>query len=510
MLPLASLSLSRLLCCWASRRACRRRKSLRCSPGQPYGFSVTGLALAGADNGSVPLRTSSSSSSSSSSPCSPSLFPISELDLGRGPSVRGSSRWRGTISIYPARHPDSGGGKRATSTASVLPDCFLRRGNRPPAFQTRSFRPAVGQPDRSVTHPPSPSSNTPARPPTPTIHHGPPPQYSPLYPHIATPRHPTQGDTDSCEPVPRRGACRPAPPAAARRPPRSPPLGACRTPPPPPHPLVVAGFLPNSTYMRNLDYDLLRSTSPPNTRVATPTTTHSNASAMSQRPPGSPPPSAQLTQTAAAGSSSSSSQTPGDPATTSPMGNNSTRHLSRTPSVSSVASSSAATTGPKISPAPTTVKRRHYWNYFQPAEAEMDPSNSNSANPAQTFIPTDELVDAASGDHSGYGLNQDAMPPPPPAPPVRYTRTGQIIPEGKVMMVNGGCVGEGDWKRSKKINLPVVKTPNGAIQSMFEPLHHVLTHQGSVPQIKLFWTSALHTISNPIQMEMPEKTELHF
>lgn len=103
-------------------------------------------------------------------------------------------------------------------------------------------------------------------------------------------------------------------------------------------------------------------------------------------------------------------------------------------------------------------------------------------------MQSDDIVNAAVGnDDFDFGMSSpgaDTAPPAPPAPPpVRYTRTGQVVPEGKVMMVNGGCVGEGDWKRT-----------NGAIQSMFEPLHHVLTHQGKVPQVlpsNGFWLRAM-------------------
>lgn len=118
----------------------------------------------------------------------------------------------------------------------------------------------------------------------------------------------------------------------------------------------------------------------------------------------------------------------------------------------------------------------------------MDPSTSMQ-NP-QGLMRPDDIVNAAVGGHSNElyfgpeGQDAEAAPPPPPAPPPqRYTRTGQLIPEGKVMMVNGGCVGEGDWKRT-----------NGAIQSMFEPLHHVLTHEGKVPVVlpsNGFWLRAM-------------------
>lgn len=102
----------------------------------------------------------------------------------------------------------------------------------------------------------------------------------------------------------------------------------------------------------------------------------------------------------------------------------------------------------------------------------------------------DDIVNAAVGGSNNDlyfgpdGQDAEAIAQLPPAPPPpRYTRTGQLIPEGKVMMVNGGCVGEGDWKRT-----------NGAIQSMFEPLHHVLTHEGKVPLVlpsNGFWLRAM-------------------
>lgn len=82
----------------------------------------------------------------------------------------------------------------------------------------------------------------------------------------------------------------------------------------------------------------------------------------------------------------------------------------------------------------------------------MDGPSSSSAG--QGLMQSDDIVNAAVGnDDFDFGMSSpgaDTAPPAPPAPPpVRYTRTGQVVPEGKVMMVNGGCVGEGDWKRSK-------------------------------------------------------------
>lgn len=83
----------------------------------------------------------------------------------------------------------------------------------------------------------------------------------------------------------------------------------------------------------------------------------------------------------------------------------------------------------------------------------MEPSSSStSGQNSQGYTRQDDIVNTAAGANfpsNPDGQGADSAPPAPPAPPpVRYTRTGQVIPEGKVMMVNGGCVGEGDWKRS--------------------------------------------------------------
>jgi len=72
----------------------------------------------------------------------------------------------------------------------------------------------------------------------------------------------------------------------------------------------------------------------------------------------------------------------------------------------------------------------------------------------------DDIVNAAVGGNNNdlYFDDTESIPPLPPAPPPpRYTRTGQLIPEGKVMMVNGGCVGEGDWKRSESQNATIFR-----------------------------------------------------
>lgn len=49
---------------------------------------------------------------------------------------------------------------------------------------------------------------------------------------------------------------------------------------------------------------------------------------------------------------------------------------------------------------------------------------------------------------------------------------------------------------------------NGAIQSMFEPLHHVLTHQGKVPQVlpsNGFWLRAMTGRFIPIADVCPKR-----
>ena len=206
--------------------------------------------------------------------------------------------------------------------------------------------------------------------------------------------------------------------------------------------------------MRNLDYDLLCSTSPPNSRVATPTLipTHSPlATIMSQRVTGVP--SSPTLPLSASHAYSFSTPSP-DPSSSAPVAN-AGRHPSRTSSVSSVASVAAAKIGPKISPAPTTVKQKHYWNYYHSPDSMELPTSTSSSS---TLMQPDDIVNAAvrvGNDELNFGPNSQGAEPapalPPAPPPVRYTRTGQIIPEGKVMMVNGGCVGEGDWKRSRFI-----------------------------------------------------------
>ena len=201
--------------------------------------------------------------------------------------------------------------------------------------------------------------------------------------------------------------------------------------------------------MRNLDYDLLRSTSPPGSRVAL-------FPAMSQGIPGTPPPSTLPHPP----NHTLSYPTPLSPDSTTPTSssaspfresatNASGHNPSRTSSVSSVAS---VAPGSKISPAPTTVKQKHYWNYYH-TNFDMDPSSSSTGGQnSQGSTKPDDIVNTAAGTNFSnpdvQGADAAAPPAPPAPPPVRYTRTGQVIPEGKVMMVNGGCVGEGDWKRS--------------------------------------------------------------
>ena len=207
--------------------------------------------------------------------------------------------------------------------------------------------------------------------------------------------------------------------------------------------------------MRNLDYDLLRSTSPPDSRVATPAL----FPAMSQRIPDTAPPptfhssnhtlsySTPLSPESTTPTSSSASPFR-DPLSLTANANASGHNPSRTSSVSSVAS---VATGSKISPAPTTVKQKHYWNYYH-TSVDMEPSSSSTSGQQQNSqgsTKQDDIFNAAVGTNYSNNDDADTAPPAPPAPPpVRYTRTGQVIPEGKVMMVNGGCVGEGDWKRS--------------------------------------------------------------
>jgi len=116
----------------------------------------------------------------------------------------------------------------------------------------------------------------------------------------------------------------------------------------------------------------------------------------------------------------------------------------------------------------------------------MESSTTTTAQGSQSSTRQDDIVNTAGTDDKYFGPDgqgADTTPAPPALPPPRYTRGGQLIPEGKVMMVNGGCVGEADWKRT-----------NGAIQSMFEPLHHVLTHEGKVPLVlpsNGFWLRAM-------------------
>lgn len=74
----------------------------------------------------------------------------------------------------------------------------------------------------------------------------------------------------------------------------------------------------------------------------------------------------------------------------------------------------------------------------------MEGTEPGSSSGPSANNQVDDIVNKATGED----FMESAQVTPPAPPQVRYTRTGQVIPEGKVMMVNGGCVGEGDWKRS--------------------------------------------------------------